>query len=100
MLTQQALNQFVECTSGLVGGEGLSITFKLGLKRSIEHIRFARTTVIIIRTTVIIIKPAPPTYAKDQVVPSTRHAFAQTAGAPMTLHLTDALERLKFGMPD
>ena len=93
VLTQQALNQFVECTSGLVGGEDLSITLKLGLKRSIEHIRFSRTTVIII-------KPAPPTYAKDQVVPSTRHAFAQTAGAPMTLHLTDALERLKFGMPD
>jgi hypothetical protein len=48
VLTQQALNQFVECTSGLVGGEGLSITLKLGLKRSIEHIRFSRTTVIII----------------------------------------------------
>jgi hypothetical protein len=32
--------------SGLVGGEGLSITFKLGLKRSIQHIRFSRTTVI------------------------------------------------------
>jgi hypothetical protein len=32
--------------SGLVGGEGLSITFKLGLKRSIQHIRLSRTTVI------------------------------------------------------
>jgi hypothetical protein len=31
MLTQEALNPFVECTSGLVGGEGLSITLKLGM---------------------------------------------------------------------
>jgi hypothetical protein len=46
MLTEEALNPFVECTSGLVGGEGLSITRKLGLKRSIEHSRFSRITVI------------------------------------------------------
>src|SRR4029453_16578558 len=46
VLTQEALNPCVECTSGLVGGEGLSITFKLGLKRSIQHIWFSRTTVI------------------------------------------------------
>ena len=43
---QETLNPFVECTSGLIGGDGLSITLKLGLKRSIEHIRFSRTTVI------------------------------------------------------
>ena len=42
MLTQKALNPFVECTSGLVGGEGLSIILKLGLQRSIEHIRFLK----------------------------------------------------------
>jgi len=46
MLTQEALNPFVECASGLVGGEGLAITRKLGLERSIEHIRFSRTTVM------------------------------------------------------
>ena len=46
VLTREALNPCVECTSGLVGGNGLSITFKLGLKRSIQHIRFSRTTVI------------------------------------------------------
>jgi hypothetical protein len=44
MLTEKALNPFVECTSGLIGGDGLSITLKLGLKRSIEHIRFLQTT--------------------------------------------------------
>jgi hypothetical protein len=38
VLTEKALNPFVECTSGLVGGEGLSITLKLGRKRSIKHI--------------------------------------------------------------
>jgi hypothetical protein len=46
VLTQEALNPFVECAPGLVGGEGLSITLKLGLERSIEHIRFSRVTVI------------------------------------------------------
>ena len=46
VLTREALPTCVECTSGLVGGNGLSITFKLGLKRSIQHIRFSRTTVI------------------------------------------------------
>jgi len=46
VLTREALNPCVECTSGLVGGNGLSITLKLALKRSIEHIRFSRTTVI------------------------------------------------------
>ena len=39
MLTQEALNPFVECRSCLAGGEGLSITLKLSLERSIEHIR-------------------------------------------------------------
>ena len=38
MLTQEALNPFVECVSCLLGGEALSKTLKLGLKRSIEHI--------------------------------------------------------------
>jgi hypothetical protein len=40
VLTQEALNPFVECTSGLIGGEGLSVTLKLGLQGSIEHIQF------------------------------------------------------------
>jgi type IV secretion system protein VirB10 len=30
VLTQDPLDPFVECTSGLVGREGLSITLKLG----------------------------------------------------------------------
>jgi hypothetical protein len=30
VLTEKALNPFVERTSGLVSGEGLSITLKLG----------------------------------------------------------------------
>jgi hypothetical protein len=38
MLTQEALNPFVECVPCLVGGEALSKTLELGLKRSIEHI--------------------------------------------------------------
>jgi hypothetical protein len=36
--TQEAFNPFVECVSCLVGGEALSKTLKLDLKRSIEHI--------------------------------------------------------------
>ena len=32
VLTQETLNPFVECTSGLISGEGFSITFKLGRK--------------------------------------------------------------------
>jgi hypothetical protein len=46
VLTQQALDPFVECESGLVVAEGLPITLKLGLERSIEHIRLSRTNVI------------------------------------------------------
>jgi hypothetical protein len=30
VLTEKALNPFVECTFGLVSGEGFSITLKLG----------------------------------------------------------------------
>ena len=37
VLTEKALNPFVECASGLLSGEGLSITLKFGRKRSIEH---------------------------------------------------------------
>jgi hypothetical protein len=37
-LTNEALYPFVERASCLVGGEGLSKTLKLSLKRSIEHI--------------------------------------------------------------
>jgi hypothetical protein len=39
VLIQEAFNPFVECRSCLAGGEGLSVTLKLGLERSIEHIR-------------------------------------------------------------
>jgi hypothetical protein len=39
VLTEKALNPFVECASGLLSGEGLSITLKFGRKRSIEHIQ-------------------------------------------------------------
>jgi hypothetical protein len=39
MLTEKTFNSFVECSAGLVSGEGLSITFKFGRKRSIEHIQ-------------------------------------------------------------
>jgi hypothetical protein len=46
VLAEEALNAFVECTSGFVSGNGLSITLKLGLKRSIEHFQFSRLTVI------------------------------------------------------
>jgi hypothetical protein len=33
VLAEEALNAFVECTSGFVSGNRLSITLKLGLKR-------------------------------------------------------------------
>jgi hypothetical protein len=46
VLAEEALNSFVECTSGFVSGNGLSITLKLGLERSIEHVQFSRPTVI------------------------------------------------------
>jgi hypothetical protein len=46
VLAEEALNSFVECMSGFVSGNGLSITLKLGLKRSIEHVQFSRPTVI------------------------------------------------------
>lgn len=39
VLTEKALNPFVECASGLLSGEGFSITLKFGCKRSIEHIQ-------------------------------------------------------------
>jgi hypothetical protein len=39
VLIQEAFNPFVECRSCPVGGERLSVTLKLGLERSIEHIR-------------------------------------------------------------
>jgi hypothetical protein len=39
VLTEKALNPFVECASGLLSGEGFSITLKFGRKRSIEHIQ-------------------------------------------------------------
>jgi hypothetical protein len=42
VLAEEALNAFVECTSGFVSGNRLSITLKLGLKRSIEHFQFSR----------------------------------------------------------
>jgi hypothetical protein len=38
-LTEQALNPVVECASDLLSDEGLSITFKFGRKRSVEHIQ-------------------------------------------------------------
>jgi hypothetical protein len=38
VLTQEALNPFIECTFGLLAVECLSITFKLGPKLTIEHI--------------------------------------------------------------
>jgi hypothetical protein len=37
VLTEKALNPFVKCASGLLSGEGFSITLKFGCKRSIEH---------------------------------------------------------------
>ena len=37
VLTEKALNPLVECASGLLSGEDLSITLKFGRKRSIEH---------------------------------------------------------------
>src|SRR5262245_14227675 len=37
VLTQEALDPFVERTSEFLGGEVLSIALKLGTKRSIEH---------------------------------------------------------------
>ena len=46
VLAEEALNSFVECTSGFVSGNGLSITLKLGRKRSIEHVQFSKPAVI------------------------------------------------------
>jgi hypothetical protein len=42
VLAEEALNAFVECTPGFVSGNRLSITLKLGIKRSIEHFQFSR----------------------------------------------------------
>jgi hypothetical protein len=39
VLSQKALDSFIECTSVFVGAKSLSITLKLGLERSIEHMR-------------------------------------------------------------
>jgi hypothetical protein len=47
VLTQETLDPSVECTSGILGGEDFSITRKLSLKRSIEHIRYSRTIRVI-----------------------------------------------------
>jgi hypothetical protein len=44
VLSHKALDSFVECTSGFVGGKSLSVTLKLDLKRLIEHLRSVRTT--------------------------------------------------------
>jgi hypothetical protein len=40
VLTQEALNPFIECMSGLLAAERLSITLELGPKLAIEHVRF------------------------------------------------------------
>ena len=42
VLTEKALNPFVECASGLLRGEGFSITLKFDCKRSIEHIHLSK----------------------------------------------------------
>jgi hypothetical protein len=42
VLSHKALESFVECTSGFVGGKSLSVTLELDLKRLTEHLRSLR----------------------------------------------------------